>query len=115
MWGCRWLQGSIQMLRDLFGIARAYKKLPPHKDFGQLANNIETLANYLLDRSSGSFAREGYLKVPDRWESRLGSDLKLLCQYARTAVPDDANGPHVKQSKAGPIEFMEQLRLFRKS
>ena len=77
------------MLRDLFGIARAYKKLPPHKDFGQLANNIETLADYLLDRTSGSLAREGYLKVPDRWEWKLGSDLKLLCQYARIAVPDD--------------------------
>ena len=103
------------MLRDLFGIARAYKKLPPHKDFGQLASNIETLAAYLLDRSSGSFAREGYLKVPDRWEYKLGRDLKLLCQYARTAVPDGANGLHVKQSKAGPVEFMEQLRLFTNS
>jgi hypothetical protein len=44
------------MLRDFFGIARAYKKLPPHKDFGL----------------------------------------------------------HVKQSKAGPIEFMERLGLFKK-
>ena len=103
------------MLRDLFGIARAYKKLPPHKDFVQLANNIETLADYLLDRSSGSLAREGYLKVPDRWEWKLGSDLKLLCQYARIAVPDDANGLHVKRNKAGPIEFMEQIKLFKKS
>jgi hypothetical protein len=103
------------MLRDLFGIARVYKKLPPNKDFGELANNIETLADYLLDRSSGSFAREGYLKVPDRWEWKLGSDLKLLCQYARSAVANDANDLHVKRNKAGPIEFMEQLKLFKKS
>jgi hypothetical protein len=103
------------MLRDLFGIARAYKKLPPHKNFGQLANNIETLADYLLDRSLGSFAREGYLKVPDRWEWKLGSDLKLLCQYARSAVSDDADEGHIKRNKAGPIEFMEQLKLFKKS
>ena len=102
------------MLRDFFGIARAYKKLPPHKDFGQLANNIEALADYLLDRSSGSFAREGYLKVPDRWDCKLGSDLKLLCQYARISVPDNATGLHEKQSKAGPIEFMERLGLFKK-
>ncbi|MGA7775247.1 MAG: hypothetical protein WCA25_20240, partial [Pseudolabrys sp.] len=59
--------------------------------------------------------REGYLKVPDRWEWKLGSDLKLLCQYARIAVPDDANGLHVKRNKAGPIEFMEQIKLFKKS
>lgn len=103
------------MLRDLFGIARAYKKLPPHRDFGQLADNIEALAHYLLHRSSGSFAREGYLKIPDRWDCKLGSDLKLLCQYARSGVAADANGLHVKQSKAGPIEFMEQLGLFTKS
>jgi hypothetical protein len=103
------------MLRDHFGIARAYKKLPLHKDFGELANNIETLADYLLDRSLGSFAREGYLKTPDRWEWKLGSDLKLLCQYARSAVPDDADWGHTKRNKAGPIEFMEQLGLFKKS
>jgi hypothetical protein len=103
------------MLRDLFGIARAYRKLPPHRDFGQLADNIEALAQYLLYRSSGSFAREGYLKAPDRWDCKLGSDLKLLCRYARSAVPDDANGLHAKYSKAGPIEFMDQLGLFTKS
>jgi hypothetical protein len=102
------------MLRDLFGIARAYKRLPPHKDFNQLANNIETLADYLLNRSSGSLAREGYLKAPDRWEWKLGSDLKLLCQYARSAGLDDANGLHVKRNKAGPVDFMEQVKLFEK-
>lgn len=103
------------MLRGNFGIARAYKKLPLHKDFGELANNMEALADYLLSRATGSFAREGYLKAPNRWEWKLGSDLKLLCEYARSTVPDDANGFHMKLSKAGPVEFMEQLKLFKES
>lgn len=82
------------MIRDLFGLGRAYKKLPPHKNFVELAHNIERLANYLMDRSLGSFAHEGYRKAPERWEWKLGLDLKMLLQYARDFVPPEADGLH---------------------
>jgi hypothetical protein len=49
-------------------VERAYKKLPPHHSFAELANNIDQLANDLKDQSLGSFAGEGYLKAPNRWE-----------------------------------------------
>jgi hypothetical protein len=75
-------------------IGRSQKNLPPHKDFAELADNIERLANDLLDRSLGSFAGEGYLKVPDRWEWKLGNDLKMLVQYARDFVPHNVDGLH---------------------
>jgi hypothetical protein len=82
------------MFNGLFGFGRAYKKLPPHHNFKELADNIERLADYLMDRSLGSFAREGYLKAPDRWEWKLGNDLKLLLEYARGFVPPDTDGLH---------------------
>ena len=82
------------MLSGLFGIGRAYKKLPPHHNFEELANNIEQLANDLMNQSLGSFAREGYLKAPSSWQWRLGNDLKMLVQYARDFVPRDTDGLH---------------------
>jgi hypothetical protein len=82
------------MLNGLFGISRTYKKLPPHHNFAELADNIEQLANDLMDRSLGSFAREGYLKAPNRWEWQLGNDLKMLLEYARDSVPPDTDGLH---------------------
>jgi hypothetical protein len=88
------------MMRDLFGIGRAYKKLPPHKNFVQLADNIERLADYLMDRSLGSIAREGYLKAPERWEWKLGNDLKMLSQYARDFAPPDTDGLHWASRKS---------------
>ena len=82
------------MLNGLFGIGRAYKKLPPHHNFAELADNIEQLANDLMDRSLRSFAREGYSKAPSRWEWQLGNDLKMLLEYARGSVPSDTDGLH---------------------
>ena len=82
------------MFNGLFGIGRAYKKLPPHHNFTELANNIEQLANALMDQSLGSFAREGYLKAPGKWQWQLGNDLKMLVEYARGSVPDDTDGLH---------------------
>ena len=82
------------MFNGLFGLGRAYKRLPPHHNFAELADNVERLANHLMDRSLGSFAREGYLKAHDRWEWQLGTDLKLLLEYARGFVPADTDGLH---------------------
>ena len=82
------------MFNGLFGLGRAYKRLPPHHDFKELADNLERVADYLIDRSLGSFSSEGYLKAPDRWEWRLGEDLKLLLKYARDFVPPDTDGLH---------------------
>jgi hypothetical protein len=82
------------MLSGLFGIGRAYKKLPPHHNFAELANNIEQLANQLMDSSLGSFTQEGYLKAPSRWQWQLGNDLKILLEYARGSVPPDTDGLH---------------------
>lgn len=80
----------------MFGskIGRAYKALPPHQNFTELATNIEQLANSLLDQALGSFAHEGSLNAPERWEWRLGRDLKLLLDYARGFVPADVDGLH---------------------
>jgi hypothetical protein len=75
-------------------IGRAYKKLPQHHNFTELADNIEHLANELMNRSLGSFARHGYLKAPRRWQWQLGNDLMLLLEYARAHVPSDTDGLH---------------------
>lgn len=90
------------MLNDLFGVGRAYKKLPPHHDFAELANNIEQLANALMNQSLGSFAREGYLKAPTKWQWRLGNDLKMLLEYARGHVPEDTDGLHYSSGRTKP-------------
>ena len=82
------------MLSDLFGIGRAYRKLPPHQNFRELADNVKQISNYLLNRSLGSFTAEGYLKAPVRWEWRLGTDLKMLLDYARDFVPPETDGLH---------------------
>jgi hypothetical protein len=82
------------MFSDLIGIGRAYKKLPPHHNFTELAKNIEKLADYLLDRGAGSFGSQGHLKAPDRWEWQLGNDLKMLIEYAKDFVPPDTDGLH---------------------
>jgi len=82
------------MFSGLSGLARAYKKLPSHHNYVELAANMEKLANYLLDSSLGSFANEGYLKAPERWEWKLGNDLKMLLQYANDFVPPDTDGLH---------------------
>ena len=36
------------------------QQLPPHHDFKELTDNVERLADYLMDRSLGSFVSEGY-------------------------------------------------------
>jgi hypothetical protein len=82
------------MFNGLFGIGRAYKKLPPHHNFAELGDNIEKLANELMDRSLGSFAREGYLQAPGRWQWQLGNDLRMLLGYARGSIPPDVDGLH---------------------
>lgn len=82
------------MFNGLFGIGRAYKKLPPHHNFTELAANIESLANYLLDVGAGNFSTEGYLRAPERWQWQLGNDLKMLIEYARGSVPPDTDGLH---------------------
>jgi hypothetical protein len=82
------------MFSNFFGIGRAYRRLPPHQNFQDLADNLEQISNYLLDRCLGSFATEGYLKAPQRWEWRLGTDLKMLLEYARDFVPPETDGLH---------------------
>jgi hypothetical protein len=44
-----WPIRRVQMLNGLFGIGRAYKKLPPHHNFAELADNIDQLANDLMN------------------------------------------------------------------
>jgi hypothetical protein len=87
------------MLSDLFGIGRAYRRLPPHQNFQDLADNVEQISNYLLNRSLGSFATEGYLKAPHRWEWRMGTDLKMLLDYARAFVPPETDGLHHRRTR----------------
>lgn len=82
------------MFSNLSGIGRAYRKLPPHHNFTELASNVEALAYRLWDRSLGSFGGEGYLKAPKRWEHQLAQDLLMLVEYARASVPPDTDGLH---------------------
>jgi hypothetical protein len=82
------------MFNELFGIGKAYKKLPPHKNFKELSDNIEKLANNLIDQSLGSFGNEGYLNAPGKWQWQLGNDLKMLVDYARDNVSEDTDGLH---------------------
>jgi hypothetical protein len=97
------------LFNGLFGIGRAYKKLPPHHNFTELAANIESLANHLLDVGAGNFATGGTLRASERWQWQLGNDvsgsserwqwqlgndLKLLLEYARGFVPPDRDGLH---------------------
>jgi hypothetical protein len=93
------------MFNGLFGLGRAYRayrRLPPHHNFVELADNIEKLADYLWDRSLGSFAREGYLKASGRWENQLAKDLKLLVEYARGFVPPNTDGLHHYSGRGAP-------------
>lgn len=85
----------MRLFNRLSGLGRAYSKLPEHHNFAELADNIDTFANHLLDRAVGSnFGGESYLKAPDPWEWKLGHDLKTLVEYARGYVPDDVDGLH---------------------
>ncbi|MGY3487836.1 hypothetical protein ACVW1C_005719 [Bradyrhizobium sp. USDA 4011] len=85
------------LFNGLFGFGRAYTKLPPHHNFAELADNIDAFASQLLDRAVGkNFGGESYLNAPDRWEWKLGRDLKTLVDYARSYVPDDVDGLHRK-------------------
>ncbi|MGE5535420.1 MAG: hypothetical protein ACM3W7_07885 [Acidobacteriota bacterium] len=82
------------MFNGLFGLGRRYRQLPEHHNFVELANNIEQIADYLMDRALGNFASEGYIKAPSRWEWKLGNDLKMLIEYARGAVAEGTDGLH---------------------
>jgi hypothetical protein len=81
------------MFNGLFGIGRAYKKLPEHHNFTELANNIERLANALMNQSLGFWGKD-YLNASTKWQHQLGDDLMMLVDYARTYVPDDNDGLH---------------------
>jgi hypothetical protein len=54
---------------------------------------MERLANYLMNRSLGS-SFSAADKVPNRWEWKLGNDIKLLLDCARASVPADTDGIH---------------------
>jgi hypothetical protein len=85
------------LFNGLFGLGRAYRKLPPHHNFAELAANIDAFANHLLDRAVGkNFGGENYLNAPNSWEWKLGRDLKTLVEYARDHVPADVDGLHRK-------------------
>jgi hypothetical protein len=77
------------MFNGWFGLGRAYKKLPPHHDYKELAANVETLANYLIDKGADG-SETGHLT----WQWKLGNDLKLLLQYADGFVPPETDGLH---------------------
>jgi hypothetical protein len=82
------------MFNGLFGIGRAYQKLPPHHNFKELADNVERLADYLMDSGLSNISGEGHIKAPDRWQQHLGKDLKMLLLYVRDFVPPDTDGLH---------------------
>lgn len=81
-----WISGHITGVNRLFGIGRFYSKLPPCRDdagkfeLGQLAENIDRLADYLKERSIEAV---GYTAALDSVEYRLASDLAELARCAR--------------------------------
>jgi hypothetical protein len=82
MWGLPRITG----VNRLFGIGRFYSKLPACRDglgnveLGQLAENIDQLADFLRDRS---IANVGHTAAVDSVEYRLASDLAELARCAR--------------------------------
>ena len=75
------------MFNGLFGLGRAYKTLPPHHSFGELADNIEALSSYLHDVSVRK-------SVDGPWQTKLATDLDTLLKYARGFVPPDTDCLH---------------------
>lgn len=96
------------MFHGLFGVGKAFKKLPPHHNFKELADNMERLANLLLDRGCGDFGSEWYLQAPYRVEWQLGQDLKQLVDYARDFVPPDTDGLHHPRNRNRAKEMPNQ-------
>ncbi len=86
------------MFSNLSKLSRAYRRLPEHHNFKELADNIETLANHFLDEGCRGMAT-GTIPSQPRWEWKLGADLKLLLDYARGNVPPDADGIHYYRGK----------------
>ncbi|WP_164937379.1 MULTISPECIES: hypothetical protein [Bradyrhizobium] len=85
----------MRLFNRLSRLGRAYRKLPEHHNFAELADNIDAFANHLLDRAIGkNFGGESYLNAPNTWEWKLGRDLKTLVEYARSYVPKDVDGLH---------------------
>jgi hypothetical protein len=82
-------------------MGRAYNKLPPHHSFAELANNIERLAGELMYQSLGRLAHKDFENAPNRWEWKLGKDLKLLIEYARRHVPPDVDELHHFEERGG--------------
>lgn len=82
------------MFNGLFGIGRAYKRLPDHHNFQELAANFESLANNLMDQAV-FWGPSGGAK----WQWNLARDIQMLLDYARTHVPEDSDGPHYFSNK----------------
>ncbi|MBS4082946.1 MAG: hypothetical protein KGZ73_05300 [Rhizobiales bacterium] len=78
------------MFNGWFGIGRAYNKLPAHNNFQELAANFETLSQNLMDQAIFF----GWQGAADKWQWRMARDIQMLLEYARTNVPEDADGPH---------------------
>ena len=83
-------------LNDHYGLGRVCRKLPPHHNVKELGDNIETLANYFLDRGcrNALSANPG----PFSWEWHLGPDRKWVVHFLRGFVDDDiyTNKPRAK-------------------
>jgi len=93
------------LLNGLFGLGRAYKKLPPHHDFAELAANIERLADYLMDRSFG-------LRWPATGFGGRGGPRCLSLRSCRVPLLLGKYGPanEVDTSLSALVPFFAELR-----
>jgi hypothetical protein len=61
--------------------------------FRRACGQYRRLRQPSFDRAVGKdFGGESYLNAPNRWEWRLGHDLKTSVEYARDYVPVDVDG-----------------------
>jgi hypothetical protein len=89
-----------QMLNRL-GFGRFFRAPAEHRNFTELADDMEQMAHALIDRSRGPFGHRTYLEASERWEWQLGNDLLLLLRYARDHVPSAAAELH-EPARTGP-------------
>jgi hypothetical protein len=71
-------------------LGRFFRARTQHRNFTELADELDRAAHALIERSRGPLRHRSYLEASERWEWQLGNDLLMLLRYAREHVPSGA-------------------------